>query len=140
MGEKIGEFGKSWVIHLKFPCLYHILQVVRGGKVLRLQNLILICLKTFAVGQWSCMAKAYCTSYFTGKVLWYRSAKTTKFFQLKWFAIYGIHNYRYTVNVFSICLDYSLFAKFFLANSFYLYGLPKFSPAKFFPCMVCIYQ
>ena len=31
----------------------------------------------------------------------------------------------------------SLFAIFFLASSFYLYGSPKFSPAKIFPCMVC---
>ena len=30
----------------------------------------------------------------------------------------------------------SLLAKFFLANSFYLYGLPKFSPTKYFPCTV----
>ena len=35
--------------------------------------------------------------------------------------------YRYTENVFVICTACSLFAKFFLANTFYLYGLPKFS-------------
>ena len=29
----------------------------------------------------------------------------------------------------------SLFSKFFLANSFYLYGLPKFSLTKYFPCV-----
>ena len=33
----------------------------------------------------------------------------------------------YTENVFEICTDCSLFTKFFLANSFYLYGSPKFS-------------
>ena len=30
-----------------------------------------------------------------------------------------------------------LFANFFLANSFYLHGSPKFFPAKYFPCTVC---
>ena len=39
-------------------------------------------------------------------------------------------------NVFGVCTDFSLFAKFFLANSFYLYGLPKISPAKVFACTV----
>ena len=42
---------------------------------------------------------------------------------------------RYTENVFGICTDRILFAKFFLTNSFCLYGLPKFAPAKYFPCM-----
>ena len=31
----------------------------------------------------------------------------------------------------------SLFAKIFLSNRFYLYGSPKFSLAKYFPCTVC---
>ena len=44
--------------------------------------------------------------------------------------------HRYTENVFGICTDCSLFAKFFLANNFYLYGLPKFSPTKYFLCTV----
>ena len=44
-----------------------IYRILQGGKVLRLQNYILIRWKTFAVGQWSCMAKAYRASYFTGK-------------------------------------------------------------------------
>ena len=35
---------------------------------------------------------------------------------------------------FGICTDCSLFTKLFLTNSFYLYGLPKFSPTKYFPC------
>ena len=30
----------------------------------------------------------------------------------------------------------SLFTKVFLANRFYLYGSPKYSPAKYFPCTV----
>ena len=37
--------------------------------------------------------------------------------------------HRYTKNVFGVCTDCSLFAKFFHANSFYLYSLPKFSSA-----------
>ena len=44
--------------------------------------------------------------------------------------------HRYTENVFGICTDCSLFSKFFSANSFYLYGSPKFVPAKYFPCMM----
>ena len=36
-----------------------------------------------------------------------------------------------TKNVFGICTNCSLFAKFFLTNSFYLYGLPKFSPTNY---------
>ena len=43
----------------------------------------------------------------------------------------NIHRYTLT-----ICTDCSLFAKFFLTNSFYLYGLTKFSPTKYFPCTV----
>ena len=35
--------------------------------------------------------------------------------------------HRYTENVFSICTNCNLFANFFLANTSYLYGLPKFS-------------
>ena len=39
--------------------------------------------------------------------------------------------------------NYELFAKIFLANSFYLYGSPKISPTKIFPCTVfllmCVY-
>ena len=37
--------------------------------------------------------------------------------------------HRYIENVFGICTDCSLFAKFFLTNSFYLYG----SPCQVFP-------
>ena len=46
--------------------------------------------------------------------------------------------HRYTENVFGISTDFtcSLFAKFFLANSFYLYGSPKFFPTKIFLCTV----
>ena len=40
--------------------------------------------------------------------------------------------------VYGIFTDCCLFAKCFLTNSFYLHGLPKFSPAKYFPCMVAI--
>ena len=36
------------------------------------------------------------------------------------------------------CALTSLFTKFFLTNSFYLYGLPKFPPTKNFPCMVSL--
>ena len=38
--------------------------------------------------------------------------------------------HKYTKNVFGICTDFRLFTKFFLANSFYLYGLPNFSHAQ----------
>ena len=44
--------------------------------------------------------------------------------------------HRYTENVYGICTGCFLFPKFFLANSFYLYGLPKFSPTIYFPCMI----
>ena len=44
--------------------------------------------------------------------------------------------HRYTETVFGICTNCCLFAKFFLANSFYLYGSPKFSPTKYFPYTV----
>ena len=37
--------------------------------------------------------------------------------------------HRYTENVFIICTNCSLFTKFVLANSFYLYSLLKFPPA-----------
>ena len=50
--------------------------------------------------------------------------------------IFFANNCRYTENVFGICIDCSLFAKFFLANNFNLYGLPKFSHAKIFLCTV----
>ena len=39
--------------------------------------------------------------------------------------------HRYTKNVFGICTDCNLFAKFFLANSSYLYGLPNFPHQNF---------
>ena len=52
------------------------------------------------------------------------------------FEIFLANIHRYTENVFGIYTDCSLFAKFFLTNSFYLYGLPKVFPAKYFPCMV----
>ena len=38
--------------------------------------------------------------------------------------------HRYTENVFGICIICSLF------NKFFLYCSPKFSPTKYFPCMV----
>ena len=47
--------------------------------------------------------------------------------------IFFANIHRYAKNIFGVCTC-SLFTKFFLANSFYPYGLPKFSPAKFFPC------
>ena len=54
--------------------------------------------------------------------------------------IFFTNIHRYTENVFDIilCTDCSLFTKFFLANSFffYLYGSPKSSPTKIYPCMV----
>ena len=55
--------------------------------------------------------------------------------------VFANSNYfhRYTENVFGIWTDCNLFTKFFLANSFYLYGSPKFSPAKYFPCVVYVY-
>ena len=40
----------------------------------------------------------------------------------------------FTNTPFGICTDCSLLAKVFLTNSFYLYGSPKFSFAKYFPC------
>ena len=49
-----------------------------------------------------------------------------------WEKIFVANIHRYRKNVFDIHTDCSsLFAKFFLANSFYLYGLPKSSPAKY---------
>ena len=42
------------------------------------------------------------------------------------------------MHVFGICTDYSFFAKFFLANIFYLHGSPKLSPAKYFSCTVLL--
>ena len=47
--------------------------------------------------------------------------------------------HRYTENVFGIYTDCSLFAKLFLANSVYLYGLPKIYPTKYFLCAVAVY-
>ena len=41
---------------------------------------------------------------------------------------------RYTENIYAICTDCCLSAKIFLANSFYLYDYPKFSPTKYFLC------
>ena len=38
---------------------------------------------------------------------------------------------RYTENVFSICTHCNLFANFFLANTSYLYGSPKFSHVQY---------
>ena len=46
-----------------------ILQIVRGRKFSQLHNYTVNRWKAFAVGWKSCMAKAYCTVYFTGKVL-----------------------------------------------------------------------
>ena len=46
--------------------------------------------------------------------------------------------HKYTKNAFGICIDCNLFAKFFLANSSYLYGLSKLSPTKIFPCTVLV--
>ena len=50
----------------------------------------------------------------------------------KLFAKISLANiHRYIINVFGISTDCSLFAKFFSPKAFsYLYGLPKFSPAK----------
>ena len=39
--------------------------------------------------------------------------------------------HRYTKNVFSICTHCNLFANFFLANTSYLYGSPKFSHVRY---------
>ena len=47
---------------------YHILQIVQGGKVLRYGKLSCNSLENSWM-VWSCMAKAYCTGYFTRKVL-----------------------------------------------------------------------
>ena len=41
-----------------------------------------------------------------------------------------------TQKTYMACTDCCLFAKFFLPNSFYLHDLPKFSPAKYFPCKI----
>ena len=41
---------------------------------------------------------------------------------------------------YGIGTDCSLFTKFFLANSFYLHGLPKFSATKYFSCTVHTYM
>ena len=42
--------------------------------------------------------------------------------------------HRYTINIFGICTDCSLFTKYFLANSFYLYSLP----VKYLLCTVTV--
>ena len=39
--------------------------------------------------------------------------------------------HKYIKNIFGICTDCNLFTKFFLANSSYLYGLPKFSHVQY---------
>ena len=43
-----------------------------------------------------------------------------------------LYIHRHTENIlnFGICTDCSIFAKFFLTNSFYLYGSPNFPPPK----------
>ena len=51
----------------------------------------------------------------------------------KFFLTY-IH--RYSENVFGICTALAYLPNFSLhTNSFYLYGLPKISPSKIFPCV-----
>ena len=50
------------------------------------------------------------------------------------FELFATH--QYSQNVFGIYNDYSSFAKFFLVSGLYLYGSPKFSPAKYFLCTV----
>ena len=47
-----------------------------------------------------------------------------------------IHRYMEKVYGISYCC---LFAKFFLANSFNLHGLPEFSPTKYFMCTVYLH-
>ena len=54
-----------------------------------------------------------------------------------WAIIFLANIHRYTENVYGIYIDCCLFAKFFLANSFYLYGSQKFSPVRY---MVIIVQ
>ena len=39
--------------------------------------------------------------------------------------------------VYALTVAY-VFSKIFLANNSYLYGLPKFLPTKYFPCMVFV--
>ena len=39
--------------------------------------------------------------------------------------------HRYTKNAFGICTECNLFANFFLTNTSYLYGLPKFSHVRY---------
>ena len=46
--------------------------------------------------------------------------------------IFLANSHGYAENAFGICTDCSLFANFFLTSNFYLYGLPKFPPAKFY--------
>jgi len=49
--------------------MYHILQIVRGGKVSRLQDSTVIYWKTFAVGPHLQLQLLSEGNYFTGKVL-----------------------------------------------------------------------
>ena len=71
-----------------------------------------------------------CTAH--GKTL--AGEKLTNFENHELFAKIFLPNiHRYTENVFGICTDCNLFAKFFLSNSSYLYGL---SLAKIFLCTV----
>ena len=44
---------------------------------------------------------------------------------------FSLPSFRYTKSVFGICTHCNLFAKFFLANASYLYGLPRFPLQKF---------
>ena len=43
-------------------------------------------------------------------------------------------------NLYGIWIDCCLFTKFSLTNSLYLHGSPKFSPAKYFLCMVRVFS
>ena len=89
----------------------------------------------------ACIAKVYCKPYMGTiiqllvivhrKIL--MGEKLANLVNCDLFAkIFLTNIHRCTENVFGICTDCSLFPKFFLANNFYLYGLPKFPYQTFF--------
>ena len=77
-----------------------------------------------AISSWShiCFVNVYRTqeNFGGGKYWWIR-------WIMSYSPKFSLPTFGYTENVFGICTDCSLFAKFFLANSFYLNGWPKFS-------------
>ena len=69
-----------------------------------------------------------------GKFWW--EEKLTNLANRELFTKFSLTNmHGYIESVFGICTDCSLFAKIFLANSFYAFNLPVWF-AKIFPCQI----